>query len=405
MNFKYSDIQVELQDSLNKYYAKSYDFEKRQHYSSVNPGFSELAWQHYANIGLLALTFPQSLGGLSEIEESTPTALLASNAIESMWIMEQMGASLCLEPYLTTVVMGGGTLLSHGSISQKSELIPKIASGELLITAALEEPSSRYSYTCVQTTATGVTRPANSPPAWLITGHKCAVLNASSAGMLFVSVRTAGSTKDRLGISMFCIPVDANGVSITSYITHDGLRASDIEFSEVLVTQEQLIGQLDLGIDVIEEMVARANSALCAEAVGIMSKLCNLTLDYLKTRQQFGVPIGKFQALQHRMADMIVSTEQARSMAFLAAQAHTCADKVKMLRDVSAAKAYICKYGRTVGQEAIQLHGGMGVTNELSVGHYFKRLTLITQTFGDFNQHIGVVSDYLTTQSTKPCTR
>jgi alkylation response protein AidB-like acyl-CoA dehydrogenase len=395
MNFKYSDIQVELQDSLRKYYEKNYGFEKRQHYSCVDPGFSELAWEHYANIGLLALTFPQSLGGLSETEESDSSTLVANNAIESMWIMEQMGASLCLEPYLSTVVMGGGTLLSHGSASQKSELIPKIASGELRIAAALEEPSSRYSYACVKTIASALPRAASSPPAWVITGHKCAVLSASSAGMLLVSARTAGSAKDRTGISMFCIPVDAKGVSITSYSTHDGMRASDIELSEVLVTQEQLIGQLDLGIDVIEEMVARANSALCAEAVGIMSTLCNLTLAYLKTRQQFGVPIGKFQALQHRMADMIVSTEQARSMAFLAAQAHTSSDKKKLMRDVSAAKAYICKSGRTVGQEAIQLHGGMGVTHELSVGHYFKRLTLIAHTFGDFNQHIGVVSDYL----------
>ena len=402
MNFKYSDIQIELQDSLSKYYAKNYGFENRQQYSTVDPGFSELAWKHYANIGLLALTFPQSLGGLSEIEESSVYALQAKNAIESMWIMEQMGASLCLEPYLSTVVMGGGTLLSYGSVSQKDDLIPRIASGELCIAAALEEPSSRYSNVYVGTRASPKAQTTNGPHSWLITGHKCAVLNASSAQFLFVSVRTAGTPKDRMGISLFCVPLDAKGVSLTTYTTHDGMRASDIEFNEVLVTNEQLIGELDLGIDVIEDMVARANSALCAEAVGIMSTLCKLTLDYLKTRQQFGVPIGKFQALQHRMADMIISTEQARSMAFLAAQAHTSADKMKKLRDVSAAKAYICKFGRAVGQEAIQLHGGMGVTNELSVGHYFKRLTLIAQTFGDFNQHIGVVSDYLATESFKP---
>ncbi len=398
MNFDFSPIQVELQNGLTKYFSKNYGFDKRQEYARESAGFSEDAWKHYAEIGLLALSFPESYGGLNEIDESTESGkktLAANNAVDAMWILEHFGAALCLEPYLSTVVMGGGTLLSSGSVAQKSTWIPKIASGELRIAIAIEEPSSRYSSERVQLSAKLSEKSSPGSKSWHLTGLKSAVFSANSAQYILVSSRTSGSIADRNGISLFLVPVDAKGIKLTNYTTHDGGRASDIEFDQVTVTEEHLIGACDSGVEILEDMVARANAALCGEAVGIMSTLCELTLAYLKTRQQFGVPIGKFQALQHRMADMIVATEQAKSMAFLAAQAHADSDSKKRLRDISAAKAYICKSARQVGQEAIQLHGGMGVTNELSVGHYFKRLTLITQTFGDFNHHIGLVSDYL----------
>jgi len=395
MNFDYSPVQTELQNGLTKYFSKNYSFDRRRVYSKETAGFSEQAWQHYADIGLLALSFPESYGGLSELAESDLVGLNAENAVDAMWIMEHFGATLCLEPYISTVVMGGGTLLVSGSKAQKSNLIPRIASGEVRVAVAIEEPDSRYCCEFVNTKATLIEGEPTAPKIWSICGVKCAVLSANSSQYLFVSARTSGSVADRKGISLFCIPVDTEGLSIFTYTTHDGGRASDVKLNNVRVSEDHLIGDLDDGIDIIENMLARANAALCAEAVGIMSTLCDLTLAYLKTRKQFGVPIGKFQALQHRMADMIVCTEQARSMGFLAAQAQHNPDIKKRLRDISAAKAYICRSGRLVGQEAIQIHGGMGVTDELSVGHYFKRLTLITQTWGDFNHHIGAVSDYL----------
>lgn len=399
MNFDYSPVQVELRNSLTKYFEKNYSFENRQQYSSQSIGFSERVWQHFAQIGLLGLTVPVSYGGFCEVNESSLLSLEASNAVDAMWIMEIFGSVLCLEPYISSVVMGVGALLQAGSMKQKQDLIPKISAGQLRIACAILEPTSRYSYEHVAMNAKLECRDGSSNKSWLLTGLKSVVLCANSAHFFMVSARTSGEKSDTHGISLFCIPADTPGISLSSYPTHDGSRASDIAFDGVQVTEDNLVGKIDEGFDVIENMIARASAALCAEAVGVMSRLCDLTLRYLKTRQQFGVTIGNFQALQHRMADMIVATEQARSMAFLAAQSFANSDRKKKLRDVSAAKAYISSAGRLVAQEAIQMHGGIGVTNELSVGHYFKRMTLITHSFGDFNHHIGVVSDYLLLQS------
>ena len=393
MNFDYSEIQVSLQDSLQKYFAKNYTFDKRQAYSAENHGFSESAWSHYAEMGLLGLTFPEQYGGLKE--STNPLQGIEENAIDTMWIMEELGKTLCLEPYLTTVVMGGGTLLNDGTELQKTSLISKIANGQLKISIAHQETESRYDTQIVRTTATHKKEATGGKGAWTINGKKSVVLNADCSDFLIVVARTDGDVSDSSGISLFLIPTSSSGVILTTYKTHDGSRASDIEFRDVLVSEDDLISRVGEGLSALQDMMGRANAALCAQAVGVMSKICDLTLDYLKTRKQFGVPIGKFQALQHRMADMIVSTEQARSMAILSVKALTQSDFAKRQRDLSAAKAYICRAGREVGQEAIQLHGGMGVTNEMSVAHYFKKLTLITQTFGDFNFHIEKVSDYL----------
>jgi len=393
MNFDYSEIQVSLQDSLQKYFSKNYTFDKRQAYSAEMHGFSNSAWSHYAEMGLLGLTFPEQYGGL---KESTNTLQgIEENAIDTMWIMEELGKTLCLEPYLTTVVMGGGTLLNDGTELQKTSHIPKIANGQLKISIAHQEPESRYDIQIVRTTATLKKDAPGAKKTWIINGKKSVVLNADCSDFLIVDARTDGDIRDSSGISLFLIPTSSSGVILSTYKTHDASRASDIEFRDVLVSEDDLISRAGEGLIVLQEMMGRANAALCAQAVGVMSKICDLTLDYLKTRKQFGVPIGKFQALQHRMADMIVSTEQARSMAIFSVKALTESDFEKRHRDLSAAKAYICRAGRAVGQEAIQLHGGMGVTNEMSVAHYFKKLTLITQTFGDFNFHIEKVSDYL----------
>jgi alkylation response protein AidB-like acyl-CoA dehydrogenase len=218
------------------------------------------------------------------------------------------------------------------------------------------------------------------------------------ADHVIVSARTSAAVGERAGISLFVVPLSTPGLTLTHYKTHDSGAASDLVLDQVRVSEDQLLGQADQGWEILNDMIERANAALCAQAVGIMGKMCDLTLDYLKTRRQFGVPIGKFQALQHRMADMVISTEQARSMSIFAANAMGELDSSKRSRDISAAKAYICQAARQVGQEAIQLHGGMGVTNEMSIGHYFKKLTLITQTFGGLSEHVAVVSDYLLMQ-------
>ncbi len=416
MNFEYSEIQISLQDSLLKYFLKNYTFEKRQNFASQVSGFCDDAWKHYAEMGLLALTFPEQYGGLIDswvpqvqaLTTETSGALgQASNvggphiantvdiAVDNMWVMECFGKTLCLEPYLSTVVMAGGALLHYGTEQQKSTLIPKIAIGELKIAIAYQEPESRYDTHCVSTLATLSELNLSGKKQWRVNGKKCVVLNANSADHIIVTARTSGDALDQSGISLFLIPTNAAGLSVMSYKTHDGSRASDIELKDVVVNEENLISVQGNGFRVLEDILGWTNAALCAEAVGIMSKICDLTLEYLKTRKQFGVPIGKFQALQHRMADMITSTEQARSMAILAVKAQSEVDLVKRQRDISAAKAYICRSGKEVGQEAIQLHGGMGVTHEMSVAHYFKRLTLITQTFGDFNYHISKVGEYL----------
>jgi alkylation response protein AidB-like acyl-CoA dehydrogenase len=418
MDFEYSAEKLELQDSLVKYLSKNYTFDHRRSYSKEGCGYSQQVWTHLAEIGVLGLTFAQKYGGLADdleelvlpnaksknlgLEQSIYDPALTMYSFDSMWVLETLGKYLCLEPYLSTVVMAGATILSAGTHKQKEQLIPLISSGDLRISIAHHEPMGRYQNQEIKTKAELVSG-AGQNTEWLLSGSKCVVLGANASQKLLVSAMTQKTVGVEFELSLFLLSTDAPGVSLTTYETHEGGRASDISLVNVRVSEEDLIGGLSAighGQGALEEMIARGNAGLCAEAVGIMSTMCDLTLGYLKTRQQFGVPIGKFQALQHRMADMIILCEQAKSMAMLAAQAQGNLDFKKKIRDTSAAKAYICQSARTLGQEAIQLHGGMGVTDEMSVGHYFKRLTLITQTLGDFNHHIEIVGDYLKEQAT-----
>jgi alkylation response protein AidB-like acyl-CoA dehydrogenase len=339
--------------------------------------------------------FPEQYDGLSE--HTNPIECIRAGAFDILWIMELLGKHLCLEPYLFSVVMAGVSLLLHASESQRRSFLPKIAAGELKLALAFQEPLSRYSISHVSTRAEPLD-PVDQRKRWVINGAKCVVHHANAADHVIVSVRTSAAVGERAGISLFIVPLGTPGVTLTHYKTHDSGVASDLVLDQVHVSEDQLLGQPGEGWEILNDMIERANAALCAQAVGIMGKMCDLTLEYLKTRRQFGVPIGKFQALQHRMADMVISTEQARSMSIFAANAMGELDPCKRSRDISAAKAYICRVARQVGQESIQLHGGMGVTNEMSIGHYFKKLTLITQTFGDLNEHVAVVSDYLLTQ-------
>ncbi|MCX7148765.1 MAG: acyl-CoA dehydrogenase family protein [Rhodocyclales bacterium] len=372
MDFNYTEEQLALQDTLRRFIARDYGFEHRRESAKSTDGFDRSAWKTFADFGILALPFPEGFGGLN------------GNAVDTMLVMEMLGRGLALEPYVSTVVLCGGLIRDAGSTEQKETLLPAVAGGELMLAFAHFESGSRYAVDHVATTAT-----ANGH-GWKIDGAKAVVLGAPSADKLLVSA------KDGKGISLFLVDAKIPGVTLRAYPTQDGARAADVKLAGVQVGADALIGTAGNALPAIERALDYANAALCAEAVGIMSALNEVTLEYLKTRKQFGQPIGKFQALQHRMADMVIATEQARSMATLAAVRADSADAAERSRSVAAAKAYVTQSARLVGQQAVQLHGGMGVVDELNVSHYFKRLTMIGLTFGDADYHLGRFSDTLT---------
>ncbi|MDP3511687.1 MAG: acyl-CoA dehydrogenase family protein [Sulfuritalea sp.] len=371
MDFNYTEEQLALQDTLRRFIAKDYPFEHRRALAKSADGFDRAAWKTFADFGILALPFPEDFGGLN------------GNAVDSMLVMEMLGRGLALEPYVSTVVLCGGLIRDAGSAAQKEALLPMTAGGDLMLALAHHEPGARYALDQVATTATA------QGEGWQLDGAKAVVLGAPAADKLIVSAM------DGKGMSLFLVDARAPGVSLRSYPTQDGARAADVKLAGVQVGAEALIGPAGAALPVIERAIDYASAALCAEAVGIMSALNEVTLEYLKTRKQFGVPIGKFQALQHRMADMVIATEQARSMATLAAVRVDSPDSAERSRAVAAARAYIGTQARLVGQQAVQLHGGMGVVDELNVGHYFKRLTMIGLTFGDADYHLGRFSDTL----------
>jgi alkylation response protein AidB-like acyl-CoA dehydrogenase len=375
MNFNYTEEQIAVQDSLKRFILKNYDFDQRMKYSHSELGYSEEAWQTYAELGLLALPFPVEYDGL----DGTP--------VDTMMVMDLLGKGLCLEPYLSTVVICGGMIRDFASHEQKLEWLPKIGAGSVKLSLAHYEPGVRYETSEVSTKAIQANQ------TWLITGKKSVVLHGNSAEYFIVSARTSGNNSDENGISLFMVHAKASGVKVTPYELQDGGKAADVELVNVSV--DQIIGLEGQGITAIVDALDSANAALCAEAGGLMNALNEMTVEYLKTRKQFGVPIGKFQALQHRMTDMIISSEQSKSMIIKAAIAQSTSDKRERHVNTAAAKAYICKSARHIGQEAIQLHGGIGVSNELKVGHYFKRLTMISLTFGDYDACLDVVSNDL----------
>ncbi len=371
MDFTYTEEQRALQDSLGRFITKDYGFEQRRALARSETGFSAEAWGQYAEFGLLALPFPEELGGLG------------GSPVDVMLVMEQFGRGLVLEPYLATVVLAGGLLRDVEQCSQREALLEGIATGELKMALAHHEPGTRYELKHVKTIASAI------GDGWEITGHKAVVLSGDCADKLLVSARTSGEARDAAGISLFLVDADASGLTRRGYVTQDGGRAAEINLDKVQVAADALVGTVGAALPFIERAFDCATAALCAEAVGIMEAVNQATLEYLKTRKQFGVPIGKFQALQHRMADMVVATEQARSMAMLAAVKVASDDPVERARAVSGAKTYVGQSLRFVGQQAVQLHGGMGVTDELNVGHYFKRLTTIGFTFGDADYHLA----------------
>ncbi len=371
MDFNYTDEQNALRDTLTRFIAKDYGFEQRRALAKSETGFSRDHWAQFAELGLLALPFPEEFGGMN------------GNAVDTLLVMEAFGRGLVLEPYLATAIVAGGLIRDAGSAAQKEALLAAVAGGERMLALAHYEREARYKVSLVNTAA------KQDGAGWKITGAKGVVLGGGSADALIVSANTGK------GLSLFLVDARAKGVTVRNYTTQDGGRAAEVRLDNVAVGADALVGPEGGALPAIERGLDYGIAALCAEAVGIMAALDEATLEYLKTRKQFGQAIGRFQALQHRMVDMVIATEQSRSMAMMAAVKVDSPDAAERRRAISAAKAYIGQQARFVGQQAVQLHGGMGVVDELNVSHYFKRLTMIELTFGNTDHHLGLFSDTL----------
>jgi pimeloyl-CoA dehydrogenase small subunit len=375
MDFDLSEEQRLLKDSVERLMADRYDFESRKRYGGEPDGWSRELWQAYAELGILALPFAEEHGGFG------------GGPVETMLVMEAFGRFIALEPYLATVILGGGLLKHGGSDEQKATHLPGVATGERLLAFAHTERQSRYDLNDVATTA------RRDGDAFVLDGVKSIVLHGGSADAILVTARTAGSRRDREGIGLFLVDAGASGLSRRGYPTQDGQRAAEITLEGVRVGPENVIGDPENALPVVERVVDEAMAAVAAESIGSMDEMLKLTVDYLKTRKQFGVTIGSFQVLQHRSTEMFIALEQARSMAMLAAMMAQDENAEERRKAVAAAKVQIGRSGRFVGQQAIQLHGGVGMTMELKVGHLFKRVTMIDTLFGDADYHLARVAE------------
>lgn len=375
MDFNLSEEQRLLKESVDGLLTDVYAFEQRKKYSKEKGGWSRLIWSRFAEQGLHGLPFVEADGGFG------------GGGVETMIVMEAFGRALVVEPYLATVVIGGGFLRRGGSNAQKAAHLPGIIDGSKTFGFAQLEKNSRYNLNDVTTSA------KKSRDGWVIDGEKFVVLNGENADTLIVTVRIKGAQRDRGGIAVLLVPSDARGISKKSYPTQDGLRAVDMSFTRVEVGSSAAIGDPENALPLIERVIDDARTALCAEAVGLMDESLGITVDYMKTRKQFGVPICSFQSLQHRAADMFVALEQARSMAMYATMASDIDNVAERATAVAAAKVQIGRSGKFVGQQSIQLHGGIGMTMAAKIGHYFKRLTMIENTFGDADYHLRRVSE------------
>ncbi|WP_421928982.1 acyl-CoA dehydrogenase family protein [Neoaquamicrobium sediminum] len=374
MDFDLTEEQSILKASIDRLLTDKYGFEDRKRHMAAPEGWSAQMWASYAEMGLMALPFAEADGGLG----GTP--------VETMIVMESLGRALALEPYFPTVVLGGSFLRFGGNDDQRAEYIPAVADGSLKLAFAQVERNSRYDLHHVETTA------ARDGEGYLLNGQKSVVLHGDSADKFFVTARTAGGPRDEGGIGVFLIDARANGVSVRGYPTQDGARAAEVTFDNVKVGANGVFGDPENGLPLVRRVVDAGIAALAAESVGVMAAMHALTVDYLKVRKQFGVAIGQFQVLQHKAVDMFVAIEQARSIALYATMMADSEDEDERGRAMHAAKAEIGRGGRLCGENAIQLHGGVGMTMEYAVGHYFKRMTMIDTTFGDGDHHLYLLS-------------
>ena len=372
MDFDFSDDQRLLKDSVDRLIADRYNFEQRKKYAQEPNGWSADMWRQYAELGLLGLPFPEAHGGFG------------GGPVEMMTVMEAFGRGLVLEPYFATVILGGGLIRHAGSEAQQADLLPKIASGDLKLAFAHVERHSRYDLHDVGVTA------KKDGDGWVLDGEKSVVLHGDCADKILVTARISGGHRDKSGIGLFLVDAHAPGVSRRGYPTQDGLRAAEISLARAHA--EDVLGDPAGALPAVQRTVDEAIAALCAEAVGAMTAMHESTVDYMKQRKQFGRAIGDFQVLQHRAVDMFVSLEQARSMAMLATMMAASDDTKERHQITSAAKVQIGNSGKHIGEEAVQLHGGIAMTMEYKVGHYFKRMTMINLLFGDAAHHLAMVS-------------
>ena len=373
MDFKLNDEQRMLEETVGRLVRDGYPFDAREKARTSELGYSTQMWQQFAELGLLGVPFAEDFGGFN------------GGGPELMVVAEGFGRGLVLEPYLATVVLSGTLIDALGNDAQKESLISAIVGGELRLALAAYEPEGRYDHTHVATQA------EKEGDSYVISGRKAVVLHGDSADKLVVIARTGGETRGREGLSAFVVDADASGVSRRGYETIDGLRAAEIHFDNA---SGELLGEEGGAADALEASLALGIVALCAEAAGAMEVACDQTLAYIKERQQFGVAIGKFQALQHRMVEMRMELEKARSMTILAACSLDAAPQVRAKR-LAAAKAIIGKSGRKVAEEAIQLHGGMGMMEETAVSHYAKRIVMIDHQLGDLGYHMQMLESLL----------
>ncbi|WP_439547687.1 acyl-CoA dehydrogenase family protein [Falsiroseomonas sp.] len=374
MDFDLTDEQRMLSESVNRLVTDAYgDFEHRKGYRAAPRGFADANWQALAEMGLLGLPFDEADGGFG------------GGPVETMIVMEAFGRGLVLEPFLATVVLAGGLLRRAGNEAQRAAILPSVVEGSMVLAFAHQERQARHDLHDVATTA------RRDGAEWVLDGAKGVVLAGDSADRIIVSARTAGARRDREGISLFLLDPATPGVTRRGYATQDGLRAAELVLEGARVPADAMLGHEGQALPLIELVVDEANAALCAEALGAMDVLRDLTVDYLKQRQQFGQAIGNFQALQHRAADMLVATEQARSMAMYAAMMVQSGDAAARRTALSAAKALVAKLADQLGKDAIQLHGGIAMTEEYKAGHYFRRLTMLGTIFGDVDHHLRVV--------------
>ena len=372
MDFTFKEEQLQFADALRRWIDKDYGFDVRKRIVHSASGVSDAAWHTLTELGMLALPVPEAQGGFD------------GTAVDMLVVMQELGRGLVVEPYFATV-WGARFLALAGN---QHRLLEDVARGELKLACALGEKQSRHDLADIKTIA-GV-----NGEGYRIDGTKTVVIHGGQAGALIVSARSAGAQRDANGISLFVVPADTPGVTVRDYRTIDGLRAATVQFSHVAVPASALLGKLGGGWEMLDAAADYGTTLLCAEALGAMDALFSATLDYMKTRKQFRTPIGSFQAVQHRMADMYIHLEQARSMAMLAAANVSNVANVadggveERRRVVSAAKVRIGHAAKFIGQQAIQLHGGMGVTDELPAAHHFKRLTTIELTLGDADHHL-----------------
>ena len=362
-----NDMQRMLADSIDRFTANEYDFDTRQRNATSQTGYSKRTWATFAELGWTAVPFADEDGGFG------------GGAVDVMVVMERFGKALVVEPYLANVILAGGVLKRSGSPTQRRDWLEPLIGGTLHASFGFVEPQAGYELNDVQSTAV---RDGND---WILEGHKAYVLNAASADLIIVGCRSAGGRSDDSGISLFAIPAGTNGLGIQPYETVDGGRAADVFLDAVRVGDDNRIGNPDEGFDTLSATVDDAAFAVCAEALGILQVVTKKTIEYTKNRTQFGVPIGSFQALQHRMVDMYTAVEQTRSLLLWAAMA----DADNRPKAVSAVKYQVGNIGQRIAEESVQLHGGMGMTWELDIAHYFKRLTSINRQFGSGDWHLS----------------